>query len=222
MNIRNIILGLAVVAVVGLLILNAKKSHNASDLVTGDVLGTTSFSELSRGEYTARDTQTIQWSGTRKFLGSYNNQGTVDVKNAEFTVSREGVAGGLTLDMESLAVTKTMTGFGFETLTNHLTTGFFNVKNYPEAHFTITGVSQTEAGEAFAGDLTIAGETKELLVPVELFGNDDGTITLTGAVSFDRTDWGITAESNKFFSNLGEKAVDDIVTVEFTLSVDKQ
>lgn len=221
MKTKNIILGIAIVLVAGLLVFNAKKETSQDQLVSrGDILGATSFFELSDGDYSAQDGQTVVWTGTRNLLGSYNDQGTLDITKAEIILEKGDISGELVLDMESLSTTKTMTGYGFENLTKHLKTEFFDTKNYPESKFTITELSSNENGsDVLVGDLTIKETTRSIEVPVELSVVEGGTIELAGQVSFDRTLWGVTAASGKFFSDLGESVVDDLVSVEFNLSI---
>jgi len=73
---------------------------------------------------------------------------------------------------------------------------FFDVANYPELSFTITGVETEGDGYRVSGDLTIRGVTKPIVLDVvaeQAFTDPFGfeRVGLTAAAEINRTDWGL-------------------------------
>ena len=75
---------------------------------------------------------------------------------------------------------------------------FFDVEKYPTATFTSTKIKKTgDNTYDMTGDFTLHGVTNEITIPMTLKGtvNDPWGNTragFTGAVSLDRTQWGLT------------------------------
>jgi polyisoprenoid-binding protein YceI len=82
-------------------------------------------------------------------------------------------------------------------LTGHLKSpDFFGVKNNPKAKFESTKVEKTAKGYTINGNLTINGKTKEVAIPAEV-SHADGTLKITGAVTIDKRDFGMTYGAGK-------------------------
>lgn len=98
---------------------------------------------------------------------------------------------------------------------------FFGVEKYPVSRLVINKV-ESKGGNLYhlTGDLTIKGITK----PVEFDSNISVTgnkLEATGTIPVDRTKYGIKYGSGSFFSNLGDKMIDDVFTLEFSLVAEK-
>ena len=92
---------------------------------------------------------------------------------------------------------------------------FFDAAKYPEAKFVMkSGGGGGGQSYLITGDLTIKGVTNTVEFPVNV-DEANGVATLTGAVSLDRTLWGIKYGSGKFFPDLGDKVISDTFTLEF-------
>ena len=113
--------------------------------------------------------------------------------------------------MNSLAVTdEGMDAKGKEKLIGHLKSDdFFSVKKFPTATLTLKQVTRTQQGYKAKGDLTIKGITKP--VEVELLRTAAEGYASTLVVN--RTEFDIKYGSGSFFSNLGDKAIEDNFTL---------
>ena len=81
-------------------------------------------------------------------------------------------------------------------LTVHLKSpDFFGVKDNPKATFKSTKIDNTD-GTKITGDLTINGKTKSITIPVNATVAG-GTVKITGDVSIDKRDFGMTYGGGK-------------------------
>lgn len=85
-----------------------------------------------------------------------------------------------------------------ENLTNHLKSeDFFDVRNYPTARFESTSITRNEDGEhIITGNLTLLGQTNEISFPASV-GMPDGEFQLSAKVKLDRTEFGMTSNTDK-------------------------
>ena len=96
---------------------------------------------------------------------------------------------------------------------------FFNTEEFPTATLEITDVVVSEdAPDSYevTGDLTIKGQTNEVIFPANISVND-GDLTASASFEIDRTLWGITFESASLFKELGDKAIKDEIQFEVSL-----
>ncbi len=84
---------------------------------------------------------------------------------------------------------------------NHLRSGdFFDSDDYPQMTFTMTGAQQTgERGGTVTGDLTLAGETRPMVLDVTWidagnypFGDRHYAIGISARGTILRSEWGMT------------------------------
>lgn len=204
------------ILIVGLLAWFFMKGSNQPDRVevTGEEV------VLTDGSYSL-DTQTsvLSWSGAKPLVPGYFDNGTVSLKEGSFEV-RDGViaSGTFVVDLTSIAVSSTGRGSGSDTLANHLKSAdFFDVQNFPEAKFTITGA--TAAGE-ISGNLEIKGITQPVTFGANI-SEEDGVLKALSTIELDRTLWDIRYGSGKFFENLGNNLIADTFTVNLNLSANK-
>jgi polyisoprenoid-binding protein YceI len=81
-------------------------------------------------------------------------------------------------------------------LTAHLKSpDFFGVKVNPKAKFESTKVEKSDKGYTITGNLTINGKTKEVAIPAEV--STAGGLKITGAVTIDKRDFGMTYGGGK-------------------------
>ncbi len=152
----------------------------------------------------------LQWEAKKVVAGGH--KGTLAFKSGELTYKNNELTGGtFVVDMNSLAVTdEGMDAKGKEKLIGHLKSDdFFSVKKFPTATLTLKQVTRTQQGYKAKGDLTIKGITKP--VEVELLRT-----TVEGYAStlvVNRTEFDIKYGSGSFFSNLGDKAIEDNFTL---------
>ncbi|MBP6925470.1 MAG: YceI family protein [Candidatus Pacebacteria bacterium] len=181
---------------------------------------------ISSGEYVfTTETSTILWQARKKLIENYVDKGTFGVSGGSVVFDQNGVPtmGTITIALDTLVVTETGVGGGFNGLAGDmLSDRFLDVENHPNATFMVSAV---EAGRNntfdMTGDLTLKGVTQPVTLPVVIQPLADGSITLTGAFEIDRTVFGITFGSDKFFDSLGDKVIDDTVQIGLSLQASK-
>lgn len=163
----------------------------------------------------------LEWQA-EKVTGKHN--GTLALQNGTLEVSGDQLTGGtFTVDMTSLKVLDVQNEGMNAKLTGHLKSDdFFSVEKNPTATFTITSVAPIKGAAAgqpnytVNGDLTIKGMSKPLAFPATV-SVKDGQATATGTAKVDRTLYDIRFRSAKFFSDLGDKMINDDFTVTFNV-----
>lgn len=155
-------------------------------------------------------TSNLQWEA-KKVVGA-GHKGSLTFSAGEFTYkNNELVGGSFVVDMNTLTVTdEDMDAKGKAKLEEHLKSDdFFAVKKFPTATLKLKTVTKTQAGYKAEGDLTIKGITKP--VTVELLRTAAEGFAST--VVINRTQYDIKYGSGSFFSNLGDKAIEDNFTI---------
>ena len=153
----------------------------------------------------------LSWTG-RAAYSAYTLGGTIQARSG--TLSCEGeriLQGELAIDMQSI-----QSDIG--QLTKHLRSAdFFEVKRFPEAHFTLGQpfTPGSTAGTA-SGMLTIKGIAKE--EKIQLTARREGkTLRLEGKAAIDRTAYGIYYNSPSFFEGLKQEAIANDFELAFKL-----
>ncbi len=149
---------------------------------------------------------TFKWTGT-KVTGSH--YGMVSLKSATMDEKDGHINSGVfVMDMNSMTCTD-LTGEWMDKLIGHLKNDdFFGIDKHPTATLKIKHGMMGKLD----GELTIKGVTR----PVSMKYSQKGK-TYTGTLSFDRTKFGIKYGSGNFFKGLGDKMINDEVTVDFTV-----
>ena len=86
---------------------------------------------------------------------------------------------------------------------------FFETEKFPTATLKVKKVE----GHSVTADLTIKGVTKEVKFLVAKMGK-----TYAGTLTFDRTLFGIKYGSKSFFKIIGDKAIDNMVSLVFNVT----
>ncbi len=144
-----------------------------------------------------------------KIIPGGDHYGTVAIKNGS-AVYEEGelVSAEATIDMTTIA---SEAGGGLD---GHLKNeDFFDVANHPEAMIAITSTSKSDEGMTATADLTIKGITNEITFPIVADGE-----RYTANFSIDRTLWDIKYGSAKFFDDLKDKAIKDMIDFEVNIA----
>ena len=106
-------------------------------------------------------------------------------------------------------------------LVNHLKSDdFFSVEKHPTSTLKITKVEQTGEKATVNGELTIKGVTKPISFPAEI-KVEGKRLSAKGEMKVDRTLYGIKFRSLKFFSDIGDKVINDEFTVGFDITASK-
>jgi polyisoprenoid-binding protein YceI len=156
----------------------------------------------------------VEWTG-KKIGGAHN--GEVKIKSA-FLELRNGrlIGGEVVMDMKTITNTDLKDEGYNQKLVGHLKSDdFFGVEKYPTASFEITEATKFENGKAsVTGNLTIKDTTEEITINVSKSAN-----VFTTQVEVDRSKFDVRYGSNSFFDNLGDKAIDDIFTLDIKLTI---
>ena len=98
---------------------------------------------------------------------------------------------------------------------------FFNVAKYPTAEFVVTGFTNENGSDMVEGDLTIKDKTNKVKFPVSIT-ETAAVATLTSPVfEINRTLWDIKYGSKSFFDDLGDKFINDEISLEINLKAKK-
>ena len=162
------------------------------------------------------EASTVKWEG-KKVVGG-GHYGTVDIKSGSFMLSEgELIKAEVSMDMTSL-VSNDLEGGMKDRLENHLKSDdFFGVEKYPESKFVLTSAKTAGEGKLeVEGQLTIKGNTNPQSFTVEF---DKENNIMKGKMEIDRSFFDVRFGSGKFFDNLGDKAINDIFTLDFMLKL---
>ncbi len=160
------------------------------------------------------NSSSIAWTG-RKVTGQHT--GYVKVKNGNLAYADGKLTGGtFDIDMNSITCTD-LEGEYAGKLVGHLKSDdFFGAAKYPTAKFVITKAipQDTKGNYKIVGNLTIKEKTNEVKFAAAV-NESNGTITASGKITVDRSEYDVRFGSGSFFDNLGDKTIYD----EFDLQV---
>ena len=128
----------------------------------------------------------VMWAG--ESFGVYTHTGTVALTKADLSVEAGKITGGsFVVDLNKITTTDdnydAEKGNTPDRLIGHLQSAdFFDVANFPEAKFEITGVD----GNTATGLLTVRGTTNEEKVENIVITKEGAQVKITGDLTFDR------------------------------------
>ena len=159
----------------------------------------------------------VVWTGSN--IVGQEQVGTVDISDGTLDFVGTTLSGGsITLDMTTLASTS-MGGDQAQNLIGHLSNeDFFEVNTWPTSVLALKSAEPTDVADQYlvTADLTIKDVTDELTFVTDV-AVGDGELTATADIEFDRTQWGIIFGSGSFFDGLGDRVINDEVTLAVTL-----
>ncbi|WBL26617.1 YceI family protein [Zunongwangia sp. HGR-M22] len=221
---KNIVKGfMALSLIVGL---GSCKNNNGQETSAEDAKEAAEATAESM-EYTVDTTaSTISWIG-EKPTGQHT--GTIQVSEGTFMANDSIIeSGNFTIDMTSIEVTD-LEGDDKKSLEAHLMGtvegkegDFFNVNEYPDASFEVTGISETEGKMMLEGNLTIKNETKNISFPVSINKTDNGYEISSEEFKIDRTNWNVNYGSKSVFDGLGDKFIYDDITLKLDIKANKK
>ncbi len=219
------LIGLVVAPILGSHSSNASRHVNNKSSITkskqnnGAPIANTSKNnrKISDGRHEI-DTKysTIHWTGS-KIVGD-KQTGTLKLKNGSILYKNGQIESGkIIIDMASLA--SSMKNSDGKKLTNHLQSGdFFDVAKYPEAYII---VDKFYPEGIVTGKLIIKNIEQPFKAEMKLLKENNTSAVYSGALNFDRTDFGIKYKSGSIIASLGDKAIDDIIKTTFEIIVKK-
>ena len=173
----------------------------------------------------------VLWTGSKP-TGTHT--GTINLSHGSLFTTNGMLSGGtFTLDMTSLVVTDLKPEDGKASLEDHLkgmtddkADDFFNVRQYPNATFTITNVAPNttnpDANVNITGNLRIKKTEKSVTFPASAVVVGDKVSAVTPAFKIDRTLWGINFQSKSVFADLKDKFINDEVSLNIQLEAAKK
>ncbi len=164
---------------------------------------------------------TLGWKGT-KVGGAHN--GNISISSGTISVEKNNItAGSFTIDMKTITNADLLEKDKNDKLVAHLSgPDFFDVEKFNTAKFEITGSEKLAEADAngnnykIMGNLTIKDVTKNITIPANVT-MDATQFTATSKFNIDRTDFGVKYNSGKFFANIGDKAIGDIIEFDLNL-----
>jgi polyisoprenoid-binding protein YceI len=158
----------------------------------------------------------VTWHAS-KVTGSHF--GKVPISSANLDYADGKITGGtFEMDMKNLTVEDITDAGSNAKLTGHLKSDdFFSVEKYGKSTLKIKSVKSTGGNNhEITGDLTIKGITKPVTFPATVITNN-GTITTTAEIKFDRTHYDIKYRSGSYFEDLADKLIYDEVKLDVKL-----
>ena len=156
----------------------------------------------------------VTWLG--KKVGS-KHEGNIQIKSGYLELfNNKIVAGNFVADMTSITNTDIENEGYNKKLVGHLKSDdFFGVEKFPTAHFEVAQSSKFNNGKAtITGDITIKGKTERISFETVKSGSQ-----YSASIDIDRSIFDVRYGSDSFFDNLGDKAIDDIFTLDVKLVV---
>lgn len=160
----------------------------------------------------------MQWEAKKTLIVNYTDRGTVALKEGSATVKGGAVvSGSVVVDLTTITTLSTGKGSGESMQEKHIKgPDFFDVEKYPTATFAFNSLAAVSGGYRVKGTLTVKGIEQPIEFPATIVGAGD-TLTMQATATLDRTLWGIKYASGKFFQGLGDKVIDDMFTISFTV-----
>lgn len=220
---KRIFLNAFVIAGLGLGFTACKNNNNEAEV---DEAKEAATAEAEAMEFTV-DTavSTIEWQG-EKPTGTHT--GTIKVAKGTFKANDSTIESGtFVIDMNTIKVTD-LEGDEKANLEAHLKGtvegkegDFFNVTEYPEATFEVTGITEEEGQKMLQGNLTIKEETKNIAFPVTISQDGESIQITSEEFTIDRTKWNVNYGSKSVFDGLGDKFINDEVELKINLKANK-
>ncbi|MCF6279580.1 MAG: YceI family protein [Flavobacteriaceae bacterium] len=167
------------------------------------------------------DKSTLTWKG---FKPTESHNGTIAISKGVLSLTDNNLVGGkFKIDMNSIVVLDIPADNEYNgKLVGHLKApDFFDVEKFSTALFEITAVAKNGDKVNVSGNLTIKGITKNITFPAKV-SEANGLVTFKSDLfKIDRTEFGIQYNSGKFFKNLKDKMIDDLVEVSFDVKAKK-
>ena len=154
----------------------------------------------------------MKWTG--KKIGS-QHYGYIQVKEGYLEMKDGKISGGTFLvDMNSISNVDLKNEEFNKKLVDHLKSDdFFSVAQHPTSRLVIEESTPFRSGKATVkGMITIKGMTEPISFDVIRSGN-----VYEATLSIDRSKFDVRFGSDSFFDNLGDRAIDDIFTLEVKL-----
>ena len=189
---------------------NSKNKSNVSIEKTESVT-------LPKGEYQIDKTKSVvRWIGRTpvKF-----HDGTINIQEGNFFVDDNGILNGnIIIDMESINCTD-LSGRGKKSLEEHLMNDdFFSVSKFKTSKINISSEMKPNNGLIdFKGNLEIKNISNPISFKSSISKTPEGKYTASSKLTFDRSMYNVKYKSKSFFSDLGDKFINDDIEIELEI-----
>ncbi|NVK52438.1 MAG: YceI family protein [Flavobacteriaceae bacterium] len=158
----------------------------------------------------------LNWKGAKP-TGEHN--GTVNLKSGGILIEEGKLkAGEFVVDMNTITNLDMKGSKGATNLEGHLKSpDFFEVEKYPTSKFVITNVVEKDGKLEVTGNLSIKDVTKSITIPATVEKVDGAYVFKSEKFNIDRADFNVKYKSKKFFDNLKDKFVNDLVEMSFVV-----
>ena len=163
----------------------------------------------------------IHWKGTKPGGAHY---GELSLKSGALKVENGKLQSGeFVIDMTTITDKDMPADNEYNAkLVGHLKSkDFFDVAVYPTAAFVITKVEDKGDKLAVTGNLRLKDVTKSITIPATVTEDNGVIIFKSEPFKVDRADFGIKYKSKKFFDNLKDKFIDDLMEISFEVRAHK-
>jgi len=157
----------------------------------------------------------LKWTAS-KVTGKH--EGTVKLASGSLNSDGKHLTGGtFDIDMSTIKCTDIADAETAGKFVGHLKSeDFFGVEKHKTAHFVISKVTPKSGNEVeVSGKMTIKGITKDITFPATVV-HSAKAISTKAKITIDRTDFDVRFGSGKFFTDLGDKIIND----EFIIDID--
>jgi len=155
---------------------------------------------------------TVYWLG-KKITGEH--YGYIKILNGEMSIENNQIkSGSFTIDMNSMTCTDIKDESMNKKLLGHLKSDdFFGTSEHPSAQLEVISSSEFKSNKCTVkGKLTIKGKTEIITFEV-----NKAQSNYTAKLEIDRSKYDVRYGSTSFFDSLGNRAIDDIFTLEVNL-----
>lgn len=178
-------------------------------------------SDLATSYKVDTDESIVKWEGSKP---TATHHGTVKLSSGTLLAHQNEIeAGDFTIDMKTIT-DEDLKGDDKAMLEGHLkgtTEGkegdFFNVKEYPNGKFELTGFENNMV----KGNLTLKGQTHSVEFPARINVTEDKMTLESEQFELNRTKWGINFGSKSIFPNLGDNFVNDTMKLSIYIVAKK-
>ena len=174
--------------------------------------------KLIDGTYTVLlDESVVGWSAYRV---RYGNEGTLGIKQGSISI-QDGIISSaeIVLDMEEIHNTD-MVKYPARVKkleADLISENFFDVENYPTAVFTLSSATRVEETQFDFTGILLMKDNEGIVDFSGEITNEGDNLRLVASFTIDRTEWGITYGSGKFFDNLGDLMISDEITIDLAI-----
>ena len=211
---KKIILGAIAVS---MMFVSCKENKKEKTEVKEEVKVEKSVAELNNVNL---ETSVLNWKGSKP-TGDHN--GTVSLKSGGILIEDGQLkAGEFVVDMNTIINLDMKGSKGATNLEGHLKSpDFFEVEKYPTSKFVITRVVDKEGKLEVTGNLSIKDVTKSITIPASVEKVEGVYVFKSDNFNIDRADFNVKYKSKKFFDNLKDKFVNDLVEMSFVVQAAK-